>query len=52
MNITTLHAWWHEIYAPSDSAPVMKEHLEDVAIYISRLDKYHELQIEWSRVIP
>lgn len=52
MNVGMLQAWWHEVYAPSNSAPIVKEHLEDVAIYISRLDKYHELQIEWSRVMP
>lgn len=50
--IGTLQAWCHEVLSPSISAPIAKEHLEDATIYISRLDKYHELQIEWNKVIP
>lgn len=46
-----LWQWWHEIYSPSVEGPLVKDQLEDVTIYISYLDRYQSLYVDWDKTL-
>lgn len=51
LDLEQLRKWWHEVYALVGDGPIIGHHLDDVSTYVTIMEKYQDIKVEWDVVV-